>query len=245
MKRGQAPAGDNGIGLLRESSLHAAMKSYLARPLDRFEERVGSHVIDIVRDNCLIEVQTASFAKLKPKLAALLALHPVRVVFPVAVEKWIVHVDAAGRELRRRRSPRRGRLEDLLRELTQIIDFVPNRHLSVEAILVGVEEIRRDDGKGSWRRRGVSIVDRRLLDVRERVLFSGPADYLRFLPGTLPPLFTNGDLAELAGRKRREAQTITYCLRRMGLLETAGKRGREIEYRRAGAVASARAGRKR
>lgn len=232
MDRRKTGAGDSGIGLLRESSLHAAMKSYLARPLDRFEERVGNHVIDIVREDVLVEIQTANFSKLKPKLSALLAMHPIRIVFPVAAEKWIVHVDKAGKELKRRRSPRKGRMEDLLGELTQIIGYVENPNLSVEAILVCAEEIRFDDGKGSWRRKGVSIVDRRLVDVLGRTLFSCPSDYLRFLPAELPELFTNSELSRIAGRNRRDAQTITYCLRRIGMLEVAGKRGREIEYRR-------------
>ena len=231
MEEAQPATEGNGIGQLRESSLHAEMKRYLSQPQDRFEERVGSHVIDIVREDCLIEIQTTSFSKLKPKLAALLAMHPIRIVFPVAVEKWIVHVDARGEELRRRRSPRRGRIEDLLRELTQIIAYVGEPHLSVEALMVTVEEIRHDDGKGSWRRRGVSIVDRRLLEVHGRERFVAPADYLRFLPPGLPAPFTNSDLALAAGKQRVDAQLVTYCLRRIGLIEVAGKRSREIEYR--------------
>ncbi len=237
------PGGEKTIGLLRESSLHAAMKDYLSRPLDRFEERVGKHVIDIVREDGLVEIQTANFSKLRPKLAALLAMHPIRIVFPVAAEKWIVHVDRTGKELKRRRSPRKGRMEDLLTELTQIISFVADPNLSVEAILVSAEEIRHDDGKGSWRRKGVSIVDRRLVDVLGRTLFAGPSDYLRFLPPDLPERFTNSELSRIAGKNRRDAQTITYCLRRLGLLEACGKRGREIEYRRiAGKRRTARRG---
>ncbi len=232
MEHGARQKGSNGIGELRESSLHAEMKRYLARPTDRFEQRVGTHVIDIVREECLIEIQTTSFAKLRPKLSALLSMHPIRVVFPIAVDKWIVQLGADGELLRRRRSPRRGKIEDLLRELTQIVGFVENPNLSVEVLFVAVDEIRRDDGKGSWRRRGVSIIDRRLIEVKDRTLFRGPADYLRFLPGDLPQLFTNSELSQLSGRDRREAQTITYCLRRMGMIEVEGKRGRELQYRR-------------
>ena len=63
------------IGRLRERSLHAALKQRYARPGDQFETRVGGYVIDIVRGDpdvpLLIEVQTGSFAKIKPKLLAL------------------------------------------------------------------------------------------------------------------------------------------------------------------------------
>ena len=48
----------SGIGLLNEKPLHASLKQWYARPGDRFEVAVGGFVIDIVRDDLLIEIQT-------------------------------------------------------------------------------------------------------------------------------------------------------------------------------------------
>ncbi len=56
-------------------------------------------------------------------------------------------------------------------------------NLTLEAAFVAEEEIRCRDGQGSWRRRGVSIVDRRLCAVVERRQFSAKGgDYLAVLP---------------------------------------------------------------
>ena len=62
----------------------------------------------------VVEIQTGSFSSLKRKLEALLPDRPVRVVHPVAVEKWITKVAKDGTTfLSRRKSPKRGTLYDL------------------------------------------------------------------------------------------------------------------------------------
>jgi hypothetical protein len=47
----------------------------------------------------------------------------------------------------------------------------------------------------------------------------------------LPALFDTAQLADAAAIERRLAQQMTYCLRAMGVLHTAGKRGNAIVYR--------------
>jgi hypothetical protein len=65
----------------------------------------------------------------------------------------------------RRKSPRRGKLEDLFLELVRIPHLINHPNLTLEVLLIREEEIRHADGKGSWRRRGVSIIDHRLLEI--------------------------------------------------------------------------------
>ncbi|MCS6910269.1 MAG: hypothetical protein NZM11_06845 [Anaerolineales bacterium] len=114
------------IGTLRESHLHAALKQYYAQPGDVFESPVAGFVADIVRGNLVIEIQTANFSPLKRKLPQLLQTHRLRLVHPIAVEKWIVRMDAAGRALSRRKSPRRGCLEHIFLELVSLPELAAN-----------------------------------------------------------------------------------------------------------------------
>src|SRR6185503_15922105 len=102
----------SGIGLLNEKPLHASLKQWYARPGDRFEVPVDRFVIDIVRDNLLIEIQTRNFASINSKLRELTRSYAVRLVYPVIQEKWIVRSND-DRVAVRRKSPKRGRLEDL------------------------------------------------------------------------------------------------------------------------------------
>ena len=103
-----------------ETSLHDEVKRWYAQPGDRLEEWVDGYLIDIVRDDQLIEIQTGNFSAIKAKLENLVRRHPVRLVHPIAQTKWIVRLDARGGRVSRRRSPRRGRVEDLFLELVYI-----------------------------------------------------------------------------------------------------------------------------
>ena len=218
------------IGILSEKSLHADLKRWYAAPDDRIETEVDGFVIDLVRDAELIEIQTRNLGSMKRKLALLLDAHPVRLVHPIAAEKWIVRQTADGEEIGRRRSPKRGRFFDLFTELVRIPHLLPHTNLTLEALLTREEEIRRDDGKGSWRRKGWSIHDRRLLEVTERRIFSTVADYLALLPTDLPSPFTTRDLATSAKIPLRLAQRAAYTLRQLNGLTIVGKQANALLY---------------
>ena len=148
------------IGTYQEKSLHAALKDWYAAPGDLAEQPVDGYVVDLVRGNELIEIQTRNFSALKRKLATLLQHHSVRLVHPIPARKWIVRLDRDGATvLSRRRSPKRGTLLDVFDELVSIPHLVAHPRFALEVLLVAVEETRQQDGRGSWRRRGWSIHD--------------------------------------------------------------------------------------
>jgi hypothetical protein len=219
------------IGLLQESSLHAALKTWYARPGDRFEVPVDGFIVDIVRDGLLIEIQTRNFSALKAKLPRLVERYPLRLLYPVAREKWIVRLDAGGQmQLSRRKSPRRGTIEHLFLELVRIPTLAVHPNFSLEVLLTKEEELWRDDGRGSWRRKGWSIADRRLVEVVQTISLNGPDDFRALLPAALPRPFTTRELARAIGQPAYLARKMAYCLRHMGAIETVGKRGRSWLY---------------
>ncbi len=73
----------SGIGTLNEKPLHAALKEWYALPGDRFEVSVDGYVIDIVRDDRLLEIQTGTFSSLKSKLNTLVRTHRVRLIYSI------------------------------------------------------------------------------------------------------------------------------------------------------------------
>ena len=60
-----------GIGSLRETSLHASLKSWWARPGDLLEASVDGYVVDLLRGETVVEIQTGHFSAIRPKLRAL------------------------------------------------------------------------------------------------------------------------------------------------------------------------------
>jgi hypothetical protein len=216
------------IGTLREQQLHAALKTWLQKPGDAVEQKVDGYHIDIVRGDLLIEIQTGNFTKLRTKLAKLLDQNRVLLVYPVAETKWIVRQSKRGKELGRRKSPKRGRLEHLFDELMYIMEVVSHPNFRFLVLLTEQEEIWRNDGRGSWRRRHWSISDRRLLGVVGSKEFNSLGDYLSLLPANLPDPFTHRHLADALRAPVWLSTRMSYCLRKMGCLEERGKAGRAM-----------------
>jgi hypothetical protein len=223
-----------GINLQNESSLHDALKRWVARPGDRLEAEVDGFVIDVVRKGLLIEVQTGGFTSIRRKLRDLVSAHRVRLVFPVAREKWIVRVcPETGQVLGRRKSPKRGTPREVFDELVRIPDLMSHDNFGLDIVMVQVDEYRCRDGEGSWRRRGDSIRGRELLGVLETLEFRQPGDFLRFVPPDLDEPFTNRQLAAAAEIRVFDAQRATYCLKKMGALSEVGKQGNALLFARA------------
>lgn len=221
----------SGIGLLNEKPLHASLKKWYAQPGDQFEVAVDGFVIDIVRDDLLLEIQTRGLASIKSKLKDLARSHRIRLIYPIARDKWILKLAKTdtGR-ITRRKSPRRGRLEDLFWELVAFPQLLANRNFSLEVLLIREEEVWRYVGKRRWRRKGWAVDERRLLEVVERRLFEKQADWHALLPAHFAT-FTARELAEAIGVREELAQKMVYCLRRAKLIDLIGKQGRANLYR--------------
>ncbi len=219
------------IGTLNEKPLHAALKEWYAQPGDRLESPVDGFVIDIVRGDLLVEIQTANFSAIKRKLNTLVSRHPLRLVYPIAREKWIIKLAKDGSDRStRRKSPKRGAFEHVFAELVRFPNLISNPNFSLEVLLIQEDEVRHYDGKRGWRRRGWVTHERRLLQVVERRLFETPADVGNLVPAGLDKPFTTSDLASAIGQRRWLAQKMAYCLREMGVLSPVGKQGNAILY---------------
>ena len=220
------------VGLLNEKPLHASLKAWYAQPGDLFEVNVDGFVIDIVHNDLLVEIQTGNFASLKAKLNSLVHSHRVRLIYPIAQEKWIAKRTAGSSNLAtRRKSPKKGRVEDLFWEMVSIPQLMVSRNFSLEVLMIREEEIRRYVGKRKWRRKGWATEERRLLAVVEQRCFNSPAEWCALLPANLVS-FTAKDLAEALGIRTQLAQKMAYCFRKANLIHLTGKRGRAHLYSR-------------
>jgi len=224
----------SGVGTLKETHLHASLKQWYAEPGDEFEAPVGQFIVDIVRGDRLIEIQTRGFSSMKRKLDALLDEHAIHIIHPIAGRKWIVRGPHDGSPSSRRKSPKTGNVYDVFVELVSFPWLVDHPNLTLEVLITDQEEVRRFDGNQSWRRKGWKVVERRLLDVTDSIAIDSPQQLVRLLPSGLPDPFTTADLAMAIGRPRRIAQQMAYCLRETGTIDIAGKEGNALVYRMPG-----------
>ncbi len=215
----------SGIGVLREGPLHAAIKTYLAEPGDRFEVPVDRFVVDLVRpDGELVEIQTGGFAALGPKLDVLLDGHRVRIVHPVAAERRIVRIDRQGELISTRRAPGRATIVPVFDKLVSFPALLTHPNLTVEVLLLREDHIRGPRPVARARARDPG--QRRLVQVLERIELHGAADIVNALPALPDGAFSTRELAVRLGCSVSLAQRTAYCLRGVGVIEAAGKRGR-------------------
>ena len=220
------------IGTRNETSLHRDLKYYYSGQDGQIETEVAGFVTDgISAAGEFIEVQTGSFGRFKQKAKALAAQGRLRIVYPVIITKYIEVFDTEGNRLSRRKSNKKGTSWDIFNDLIYAPDLPLVSGIVMELALVDVVELRVRDGKGSWRRSGVSIQDRRMTALNDRICLEKPSDYLRFLPFTGREQFTSAMLGEKAGIRPELARKTLYSLTMLGVVRRIGKKGNAQVYR--------------
>ena len=219
-----------------ETSLHRQLKERYALGNARIEVPLGDYRIDVVTDEELIEIQHGSLSAIRDKIKHLIEEHTVRVVKPIIASKQLIKLDRPQGDLvSQRKSPKRGRLLDIFDELVHFTQVFPHPKLTVEVVLVEVEE-RRYPGHGRrrrWSTTDFEVEDRILMRVDRNLLLSAAEDLWQLLPIRLPTPFHTGHLAKQLKIQRWLAQRIAYCLRQAGAIREVGKSGNTRLYDRA------------
>lgn len=219
------------IGTLNEGQLHAALKEQYAEPGDQVEARVDGYVVDILRGDLIIEIQTGNFSGIARKIRDLTSRHRLLLVHPIPRDLWIVKLpQKKGEDVVRRRSPKHADAVDVFGELVSFPELITHENFHLDVVLTQEEEVRSFDGRKRWRRRGWVTVERRLLEVSETVSLRGGNDYMALIPGRLPAEFLTSDIAKAIGRPRYLATKAAYCLRKCGLIQPVGRQGNAIVY---------------
>lgn len=215
-----------------ESTLHQQLKQLYAENESDREVSVHGFRIDAVSDDRLFEIQCASLSAIRDKIRQLVKSHDVVVVKPLFARKLIVKRNRKrGRIESKRYSPSRQTFHDIALDLVHFVGVFPHPRLTLEILLVEVEEIRLPPLRRRWTRKRYRIEDRRLITVVDRLRMESAADLLKLLPADLPDPFTTADIANCGSIPRWQAQKLSYCLRKTGAVVTDGKSGNAILYR--------------
>ncbi len=211
-----------------ETSLHRELKRLCGGDDALLEVRLGAYRIDAVAAGELIEVQHGALGAIRDKIRRLTETHTVRIVKPIIVRKMLVHRRRkGGRVARRRLSPKQGRLLDLFDEFIHFTRVFPHPRLTLEVLLVEIEEWRYP-GHGRRRRCAANdfqVEDQKLVQIHSRHTLTTISDLAALITCPLPAPFDTAQLAAGLSIPRWSAQRIAYCLLHMGAVEQAGKRG--------------------
>lgn len=226
------PRARHGIGMQSEKTLHAVLKHYVDPDEDHQEIPVDKFIADIYHNGHITEIQTARMDAMRAKLSCFLPKYPVRVVFPIPAQKWVVWVDPdTGSLIQRNRSPLRGSFYHAFKEFYRIRPFLTDPNLSFELLLIDMEEYRLLDGWSRDKKRGSHRYERIPLALRGRMLLTCPQDYMQLVPPDLPEPFTSAQFAEKAGFQRKGISPVLLILTELGVVDRIGKEKNAWLYR--------------
>jgi hypothetical protein len=227
---------DNRIGIVRESSLHRDLKIHYTGKGGIIEVSTGykgKYVSDgITKTGEIIEVQIGSFGPLKDKIKHIAPLSSIRIIHPIITQKYIEVYDAENTRCYCRKSPRKGTIWDLFKALVYAPEIPLMPRLTIELAMVAVKQQRRQDRQGSWRRKGISIMDTELTAVQDSLILSGRDDYNVFLSSLEVEPFTSRDLGNIARITPSLARKTLYVLTRLGIVKRSAKKGNAMLYTR-------------
>jgi len=219
-----------------ETSLHRQLKQAYAAQPSATEVVLSDFRIDAINaEGELVEIQHASLGALRVKAGRILQADEqlrLRVVKPIVGRKWIVtRASRKGPVLRRRLSPKRGRLCDVFLDLVYFAKVFPHPRLTLEVILVDVEEHRIPKLKHRFRRKNYTTLEQTLLAMHERREIRTAHELWSLLPATaMPQVFDTAELARQIQRPRWFAQKVAYCLRHAAAITPVGKSGNSQLY---------------
>jgi len=228
------------IGTLNEGHLHASLRATYVEPGDQTEVAVDGYVVDILRGDLIIEVQTANFSAIARKIRDLVSRRRLRLVYPIPRDRWIMKLARTPDDrVTRRRSPKHDGAIDVFSELVSFPELIAHPNFELDIVVIEEETVWRFDSRKRWRRRGWVTAERRLLTIYETVRLRDSADYLAMMPPGLPDEFLTSDLAHALRRPRHVAQKMAYCLRSCGCIQQVGMKGNAVVYSKSSAAIDA------
>lgn len=219
-----------------ETSLHRQLKQAYAADSTATEIVMSEFRIDALgSDGEWIEIQHASLGALRAKAKQILQADEavrLRVVKPIVGRKWIVtRASPRGPVVRRRLSPKRGKLSDVFLDLVYFAKVFPHPRLTLEVVLVDTEEQRVPKLKHRFRRKNYTTLEQTLIAVHERRELRTAQELWHLLPATrMPKVFDTAELAKQIDRPRWFAQKVAYCLREAAAIAVVGKSGNSQLY---------------
>lgn len=220
-----------GIGTLNEKLIHATLKNYYSASSDEQEIKIGGYYTDAMGENGIFEIQTASFNKLRPKLAAFLQCSHVTVVYPMTESLRLIYIDSETGEILKKSPVRRNKsFVKFFLELYRIKEFLHNPNLSICVAMLEIEEKRVVDGVPKRGRKQALQRIKTPLSLRDELYFHKPEDFARFMPEGLADEFTKKEY--LKASKQPNASLELEIMRLLGLVDIVGKRGNGFVYRK-------------
>lgn len=214
------------IGTLNEKTIHNALKHYYCKEEDH-EIKIGGMFADGAGENGIFEIQSANFNYLAKKLARMLSLSHVTVVYPFARRTHLYSINEQTGEILSERTYTDNSYSKLFLELYRLKAFLTNPNLSIRIAFLEIDKkvYYKDDRK--IRRKGMKK-EKIPVELIDEVILEKPDDYSFFIPDDLPAEFTKVELQKLL--RATDAGLMLSVLEFVGAVKRSGMKGKAILY---------------
>ena len=155
------------------------------------------------------------------------------VVHPIPRVRYKVWIDpATGEAAERKRSPKKGRAEDALKEIFWLRELLLSPRLHIKLLFLEEEEYRYLDGWSRDKKRGSNRCERVPAGLLGRVDLVSAADYGAFLPPELSAEFTASELGKHLGLRGKAIYSALKVFLATEHVKQIGTRGRSALYAR-------------
>ncbi|MCQ2575645.1 MAG: hypothetical protein MJ162_02805 [Treponema sp.] len=233
---------------LNESNLHKTLKIMYSESCNgKTEVEMEGHIYDIVsKENEIIEIQTKNLASLLPKIMDTLEKgYKIKIIHPIPIVRMIETYNSESQLISKRKSPVRGSIYSLFKELTGIYPILLHKNFTLEVLEINMTEIRTKtseltQSKNNRRRfkKDWNKINKRLDEIITTRIFKTKEDYLELLPETLPEEFSAKILKncmindlKLSAKAAQNANLILWVYSRMELIKYLGIKERSKIYR--------------
>lgn len=223
-------ADDGGIGTLGEKSVHRILKYYIEPNEEYHERKYLGCVADIMRPDCIYEIQTRAMERMRVKLDRFLPMMRVCIVLPVFRDKTIRYLSKETGEISEpRRSPKKESVFTALRELYKIRTYLSSENLSFKLVIMSVEEYRYSAENN--KKRGANKIDRMPTSLIDDIDICGQQWYRNLLPSELPEEFSAKQLCDALGAPKRLSSCIAGVFSSVGIIEFVRKQKNAYIYK--------------
>lgn len=177
---------------LNESQLHHAIK-ILYQELYEAETEIeqDGFVYDLItKEGNIIEIQTKNLSKLLPKIKKTIENgHQIKIVYPIPLTTYIEIKDQEGTIISKRKSPKKGCIYDIFRELTKLYTVIQNPNFKIEVLEIEMieerirttEPVQSTNGRRRFKRNWIKN-DKKLVSIINKRYFNSNQDYIDLLP---------------------------------------------------------------
>ena len=218
------------IGTQKEKTVHQFLKYYVCSNPSFHEVKIGNHIVDILQDDQVYEIQTQGFDKMRKKLDYLLNLYKVTIVYPVMIDKTIYKVDSDGVISSVRKSPKKTSPLSIGFELYKIKDFLLNPNLSFKLVLFAGDEYQTTR-LDKYKRVKSTKIDQYPRNIIEIIDINSSNDFSQLIPDDLG-LFKAKDFGKVSKLSGRKLSSTLLAFRHLDVIKLVCKDGKAYVYKK-------------